>query len=70
MCSRIRDGAAAARTIACRPIRPQPLRIPLTFSVEDCRLIGRIIAECVAAVRAVVTNPFRHFQARLVNQPA
>ena len=27
------------------------MRIPLTFSVEDCRLIGRIIAECVAAIR-------------------
>ena len=25
------------------------MRIPLTFSVEDCRSIGRIIAECVAA---------------------
>ena len=28
------------------------MRIPLTFSVEDCRLIGRIITECVAKVRA------------------
>ena len=27
------------------------MRIPLTFGVEDCRLIGRIIAECVAAIR-------------------
>ena len=27
------------------------MRIPLTFSVEDCRLIGRVVAECVAAIR-------------------
>ena len=27
------------------------MRIPLTFSVEGCRLIGRIITECVAAIR-------------------
>ena len=28
------------------------MRVPLTFSVEDCRLIGRIIAECLAATDA------------------
>ena len=27
------------------------MRIPLTFSVEDCRLIGRIITECLATLR-------------------
>ena len=27
------------------------MRIPLTFSVEDCRLIGRVITECLAAIR-------------------
>ncbi len=27
------------------------MRIPLTFSVEDCRVIGRIIADCLAALR-------------------
>ena len=27
------------------------MRIPLTFSVEDCRLIGGIITDCVAGVR-------------------
>ena len=27
------------------------MRIPLTFSVEDCRRIGRIIADCVAFLR-------------------
>lgn len=28
------------------------MRIPLTFSVEDCRLIGRIIVDCLARQRA------------------
>ena len=28
------------------------MRIPLTFSVEDCRLIGRIIGDCLEMVRA------------------
>ena len=27
------------------------MRIPLTFSVEDCRLIGRVIVECLATIR-------------------
>ena len=27
------------------------MRLPLTFSLEDCRLIGRIIRECVLAAR-------------------
>ena len=27
------------------------MRIPLTFSVEDCRLIGEIISDCLARVR-------------------
>ena len=27
------------------------MRIPLTFSVEDCRLIGRIIVDCLAKLR-------------------
>ena len=26
------------------------MRIPLTFSIEDCRLIGRIVTECLAAL--------------------
>ena len=34
------------------------MRIPLTFSVEDCRLIGRIITECLAKLR-VRTQPVR-----------
>ena len=28
------------------------MRIPLTFSVEDCRLIGRIITDCLAGLHA------------------
>ena len=37
------------------------MRVPLTFSVEDCRLIGRIITECLAglhgrAARAETTS--------------
>ena len=28
------------------------MRIPLTFSVEDCRLIGRIIGDCLEMLRA------------------
>ena len=28
------------------------MRVPLTFSVEDCRLIGRIITECLAGLHA------------------
>ena len=27
------------------------MRLPLTFSLDDCRLIGRIIRECVLAAR-------------------
>ena len=27
------------------------MRIPLTFSVEDCRQIGRIIGDCLETVR-------------------
>ncbi|MEM6423528.1 MAG: aminotransferase, partial [Pseudomonadota bacterium] len=28
------------------------MRLPLTFTVEDCRLIGRIIADCARRVAA------------------
>ena len=28
------------------------MRLPLTFSLEDCKLIGRIIRECAMAINA------------------
>jgi hypothetical protein len=28
------------------------MRLPLTFSLDDCRLIGRIIRECAMALNA------------------
>ncbi|MDX1604695.1 MAG: DegT/DnrJ/EryC1/StrS family aminotransferase [Candidatus Competibacterales bacterium] len=33
------------------------MRIPLTFSIDDCRLIGQIIAECHAQVSASARQP-------------
>ena len=34
------------------PVLANGLRIPLTFGVEDCRLIGRIVADCLAKLGA------------------
>lgn len=32
------------------------MRLPLTFSLEDCRLIGAIIRECVLSVRSAIAS--------------